>query len=515
MNILKNTAAGLGAAALALMLGTGASAQTAEFAAAGSSALFPTLRTAAQTVISTGNTYTENNVGFIVDPSLPNAPEQGNIFVVYTPTLPRRVAFDISVDSTVGDRAYFNSDTVRFTPTAANITAAGTAGGNGQIPQDVVDIVNRSIINVAATDIRPEDALVATATAFRLGYSPTNPIRDGGGNAAYPVTFSLASRNFTVNPIGASPVLIFANTTTTNSANPNVLGSGGALVPGAQNINRFTLGKIVDGTLFRTSDIDINATSGQPLTTFIREPLSGTYNTFEFCVPRSLEVNSTQEAGVNSNPLNEAGVPLSTAAGMSDTVTDGGASSVGGRVRAIGTGALIRGVNSTSNALGYAFFSIGSFAAAGNTRYLSVENAEPLNAVYTGGVYPTAGATVTFPNLIDGAYPIWSLLRLVFDQGNTVAPAYLTAALNANSGGNFAPANSLRVFRSHRAVNLNQRNSDGTTITANIRPNNGTAPGTAGPAAEAGADAGGAIFLINNDRNFSNDTGNQLTNFRQ
>ena len=271
----------------------------------------------------------------------------------------------------------------------------------------------------------------------------------------------------------------------------------------------------MDGTLFRTSDIDVNATSFQPLTTFVREPLSGTYNTFEFCIPRSLEVNSTQEAGVTSNPLNEAGVPLSTVAATSDMVTDGGASSQGGRVRAIGTGALIRGVNSSSNALGYAFFSISSFssAAAGNTRYLSVENAEPLNAVYSGGV---VSGTPAFPNLIDGAYPIWSLLRLVFDSSNTVAPTYLTNALNVNAGGNFAPASSLKVFRSHRAIALNQRNSDGTTITARVNPNNGTAPGTAGAAAESGADAGGAILTINNDRNFTADTGgSQLTGFRQ
>lgn len=513
MNTWKTTAAALGAAALALMVSTGASAQTAEFAAAGSSALFGTLRSAAQVTIPNAATYSENNVGFVIDPSLPNAPEQGNLFVVYSTTLPRRVAFDISVDSTVGDRAYFNRDTVRITPGTAGGLGIGTS--TGQIPQDVVDIVNRSVINVAATDIRPEDALVATATSFRLGYGPSNPIRDGGGNTAYPVVFNLSSRPFTVNPIGASPVLIFANTTTTN-ANTNVLGDGGGnLKPGAQNINRFTLGKIVDGTLFRTSDIDINAaTPGQPLTTFIREPLSGTYNTFEYCIPRSLEVNSSQEAGVTSNPLNEAGVPLSTAAGMSDTVTDGGASSQGGRVRAIGTGALVRGVNSTSNALGYAFFSTSAFSSAnaGNTRYLSVENAEPLNAVYTGGAY---GGTPTFPNLVNGAYPIWSLLRLVFDPGNTVAPAYLANALNVNSGGNFAPANSLKVFRSHRAVVLNSTNNGGTTITANVNPNNGTAPGAAGPAAETGADAGGAIFLINNDRNFTADTGNQLTNFRQ
>ena len=140
----------------------------------------------------------------------------------------------------------------------------------------------------------------------------------------------------------------------------------------------------------------------------VREPLSGTYNTMEFDIVRSLEVNSSQENNVTpptDNPLNQ-----SYASG-------------GSRQRVVGTGEMVSEVGATPDALGYAFWGFGNFAGVlSTTKYVTVDGVDPIKQSYTNGALPSCTTppcpgAVTFPHLLDGTYPIWTFLRIV-----TVSP---------------------------------------------------------------------------------------------
>jgi hypothetical protein len=183
--------------------------------------------------------------------------------------------------------------------------------------------------NVAHTDIRPEDGLYATTRALSsynttngmagLGYNQTAcgstgtgtktvgcPIYDSFGKKAvfYPNSFSLktdpytaaAVPGYTTLSIGASPELVFVS---------NVDGSGFGQTQSTdgsylyKNINRKVLAHVFDGTDSCTGDLLASyptpagyagtvGGAGQPIQVVIREPLSGTYNTFEFSAVRDL-----------------------------------------------------------------------------------------------------------------------------------------------------------------------------------------------------------------------------------
>jgi len=184
--------------------------------------------------------------------------------------------------------------------------------------------------NVAHTDIRPEDGLYATTRALSsynttngmagLGYNQAEcgstgtltktvgcPIYDSFAKKAvfFPNNFSLktdpytaaAVPGYTTLSIGASPELVFVNNAdTANSGFGATQGDGSYL---HKNINRKVLAHVFDGTDSCTGDLLATtptpaafggsvAGSGQPIQAVIREPLSGTYNTFEFNAVRDL-----------------------------------------------------------------------------------------------------------------------------------------------------------------------------------------------------------------------------------
>jgi len=515
MKLWKCTAAGLGVAALAILSAAAAPAANAAvtdnvvFAAAGSSALFNVFNQAAKSVVAASgspNSVTVNGGAFVVDHVDANGPagsnEKGNIFIVWnslpgdssgTPSGTRNIYFYLAVDSTVGDRAFFKRDTALLNSASASALAG--------VPADVQAAINGATFNTAATDIRPEDALVATQRAYGFGYSTANPIKDGAGQQATPVAFSLSARNSVTSGVGASPIVVFVNKSTATSANA-------ARLAGVTNISSTNLSKTLDGTLAFDTSVLAPGTSS-PLSVFIREPLSGTYNTMEFCEPHSQQFNTTQENNVSSttqNPLNDPGLALS--ASPADFVADGGASSNGngGRVRAIGTGALVRGVNSTANAIGYAFYSVGNFASASNSKYITVDGVDPLQSTYTDGSFPATGAT--FPHIQDGTYRIWSVLRVVTDNPEPPAIASLVGnAVSQNSGGDFIANSNLTVFRSHRAVAVSATGPDGGKLADVVsQPSNGRS----GEPAEAGSDVGGTVY----SDSLEQANGAQLTNTR-
>jgi hypothetical protein len=222
--------------------------------------------------------------------------------------------------------------------------------------------------NAAATDIRPEDAYYASTRALAvpgtgltgLNYKNTNctPVAGGGGGTGLAArtcqifdsfgqkgTFNVLSFNLTgkdpydtvaaVPPyvtlsVGASPVLVEVSehgAGTTSAFNSTYTDLNNKTVYLFSDILRKKLAFIFEGTTYCTGDIlpgaalpcegkDANGNSipygcgygsGPALQAVHREPLSGTYNTFEFTGVRTLTGSS-----------NAATSKLSTTAWVSD-----------------------------------------------------------------------------------------------------------------------------------------------------------------------------------------------------
>jgi hypothetical protein len=216
----------------------------------------------------------------------------------------------------------------------------------------------------------------------------------------------------------------------------------------------------------------------------------------EFNVPRNVEINSTQELNVNPAVCNtgDCGNPL-----------DIQYASGGSRRRVIGTGEMVKEVGAIEDAFGYSFWSTGNFAPdLSTTKYLSVDGVDPLNyswyqsrGAFPNCVYPCKGL-IPFVNILNGSYPIWSILRVAT---NTPTPAGITQLIktvqNTASNGfpDIVPFSEMQMFRSHY-------DRPGEAAPASN--------GHAGEPPEAGGDVGGAVFSIQSDLDFFADTGSQL-----
>ena len=250
------------------------------------------------------------------------------------------------------------------------------------------------------------------------------------------------------------------------------------------------LASLLGGSLTRTRDLV--PTLGLPMVgihVLLREPLSGTYNTMEFNIPNSKEIASSQEIGVTppgDNPLDQ-------------TYASGGS-----RQRVVGTSEMVSEVSSIPDSLGYSFWSFGNFAhVTTETKYLTVDGVDPLRASYTGGTFPTCAAppctgALTFPNVKNGTYPIWSVLRIVTASPIPAGISKLvsTAIANATTIPDFVPATQLFVFRSH----YNQVGIVG-------------ANGHKNP--EKGGDVGGAVYTVQADADSILDTGLEILGQKQ
>ncbi|HVN22300.1 MAG TPA: hypothetical protein VMU05_26165, partial [Dongiaceae bacterium] len=342
-------------------------------------------------------------------------------------------------------------------------------------------------ITAGMTDIRPEDALYATARALS-SYSTTSNLAGLGYNQAACGAVGTnqgcgikdafdASKNFNVlnfkisgtDPVtsatvpsyttlstGASPIAVLAR-----NADTSTLGLGNVTggVYKFNNINRAVLAQVFNGTESCTGDLlpipGTSAAAGKALAAILREPLSGTYNTFEFGAVRTLSGsaatavkqstasstswlsndNNSQEfdpyGHLTTGPATNFGAG-SCAAGAVDATTPCGdplynptgacGSATGFKARAVGTGNVVKVVTGgltnshldTTNAIGYAFWSYqnmkpaasGCQTSAGSgdvtcssylAHYLTVDAIDPF-FVSPGGALDTAPAN---PN---GAY---------------------------------------------------------------------------------------------------------------
>jgi len=344
--------------------------------------------------------------------------------------------------------------------------------------------------NAAGTDIRPEDALFAVTRALTaynglsypntkvgtgslsgLGYGTgagcatgTSKVGCGiedsflNGSTAPAVfnvvTFALSGTDpisggsipsYTTLSVGAAPVIpIVANTDTgASDFGHTYTDAAGNTNYTFNDINRQTLAQIYSGYTHCTGDILSSGASssdaGEPIQVIEREPLSGTYNTFEFTAVRTLsgsanpaqntsEPVSNDDSGQEqfNNPnlypnlsgcsYNSGGYPDAncfnplylTLGGTKCAGTSGGTyPGLPIRLRAIGTGEMVKAVTqqlnksgsgSTTvfNALGYAFWSYGNLnplcssisgtSCTGTWRghYLTVDGIDPLFATEGG-----------------------------------------------------------------------------------------------------------------------------------
>lgn len=450
----------------------------------------------------------------------------------------------LQTDSVVGNRCLFNAKnsstcTIAYPlpSSASGSIATGnqiSSGSEHALPYAIANALNNAAVNAAGTDIRPEDAAFAVARAetacgtaigstkyLGMGYSNGNDIQSAISSSKFHVVSFALPSSYYVSPVGATPILVVLNGSSTgflSTSNP------------LTNISSATLAKFLDGTYSYTGQAySSTSASGNAVTTLIREPLSGTYNTMEYNVPNTIDNSTYSLTGnytsqdIGYNQLSSQQV-CGTTQPLNVSTTSGGS-----RKRAIGTGEELKAVYSydttvTGNEpdrIGYGFWSVANFkgftsATAPNARYLKVDGIDPLYdqtaSTYSySGTIPLPGSAnltnVTLTNVANGSYPIWSFLRLVTadttskDNADALATAtqsYVSfgstsATPDFISKSTISGAPTLSVVRSHFIPPA----GTGQPTTA-YNGNFGLSSSNCSPT-EAGGDVGGVVLSLSAD----------------
>jgi hypothetical protein len=603
-----------------VFLGAGSSAQ---FPTAGIAAVSPDPVTAVAgpcgTFLWTGKNGSAGATVLGIDPRAsappnPNPPyEPGNIWVAWdVEPNPTVVCAYLVVDSIVGLRLFYGQggggDWLNAVPAGQHGNGtlhftSGNACGNliagfpdnspafvgppatpaCTVPADVVAAINSAGaaapigFNVAMTDVRPEDGQYANGRASvaapnGFGYNPgaavcgPNPVLSAfTATNAQVCQFAVSGTDpisgFAVPAtgtygFGAAPIVIFGNNNATMGTAPCVYPT---------NILSKTVSKLWSGQIGTANQAFGPGVCNAQLSVVQREPVSGTYNTFEFQIVHARDGNSgdTQEINnilntpiVGNPPAGNCPVPP-VAFTLPYTCTNpvvlsSGQNSV--RLRAIGTGEMIKAVNGGTGVavppypdkLGYAFYSLGSFFSAANARvqYLKLQGVDGLYGNYdTSGLFGTCAGTIpgnnfqcttklpSFAHLIDGSYRVWSNYRWVappnlpagdirmqvlnagLDQAhyaiaNPALGGISCSACNIKAVADFVPPQDFPVFRSHYPL-------------GSVAANNGTNPPNTFCAAdqvspncfEEGGDMAGVAYFKITDVQLFNATGAEfLTN---
>jgi hypothetical protein len=466
-------------------------------------------------------------------------------------------AYGGDCDVVGGDDACKNGVELTLDPATAAGTTAGdqlisaTLWGNDVVlPAAVYTALTPggvgANVNAGLTDIRPEDAAFGSArvlgypvntTRSKLGYgNPAAPcsapvaLKVGcaiqssySGAVAHPVAFSIHGndplavpvvqvRKYTTLAVGAAPIIIIENRT--NAAG---LGTPGKYL----NVVSHTplpdedspIGSLWDGVgdngAFcdgKTTALTPSANVAFPITVAKREPLSGTYNTFEFTLIRTEDFATiSQETGVDPQVAGDN--PLNIACG------------VGRRRGTVGTGDMVKNaVFPNADTIGYTFFSFGNvskIAASPNYAYLTLDGVDPdlLNGgpvanqeLPTCTVPCSVAPGASFTSLRNGTYTSWSLLRIVADPTdahfadvqqvvqaeqndiNHISPDFVPfqACPTLAAPCNGTATDAMDVYRSHFTQSTIVGNN-GAVVT-------GPFGQTLGGGAEAGGDMGGEII---------------------
>ena len=497
----------------------------------------------------------------------PNNVDAGTIWIVWSPGAKKVWSFN-KVDSVVGDRCYFAQPQCTVSAPSANLTGSGSSqissvlwGADSALPAAVSSIFSTgTLVTVAATDIRPEDAQFAACRVNSglgagtkggassdgldgLGYNgvnasgacPANGLGAGSGayvgtpiKSGYPGSSSQANV-LSFNIKGVDPI--------TGNAIPafSVLSVGAAPIvfvderlsqlKNLQNATDVQLQQVFSG---KNCDAGAFGLIAGGINAFLREPLSGTMNTTEATVFRKPTVYSGAILGVSQETSIGLNNPL---AGQTGTCTS--SDGKGARYRGIGTGEVVKSVlNSATkfpnglDGITYAFFSYGNVSSIANQAaygYITLNGVDGIFANYASGDpgqpgngtlpaaanLPTSCSTafpcpenkiwaggLSFPNLRNGTYRAWSVLRLI---SNGTPLTYATSLVShsqqfvVTSVPDYVPAKKtiaggitdpgLVYLRSH----YQQYDGSGTLIGA-VPVDKGTT--------EAGGDMGGCILPV-------------------
>jgi hypothetical protein len=488
--------------------------------------------------------------------------DKGDLWIVWdTPTgaQVRNVWVFIKVDSIVGDRCFYANPKCNITNNAGDWAVNATSrippglwGADMAPPADVQNLFTSPahvVVNTAATDIRPEDALFETCRVNStqgngspgsgdgldgLGYGVNSPglcpafgsplanlvgtpiqsgVTPATGATANPLAFNISGRDPFTNAAIAAPVVLNIG------AAPIVfvVSKLGALA-GVTAATDAELQNIFSGTDCNASELG----GAGPISVFVREPLSGTMTTAEMSVFRRpvknhpappIALGVSQEKGVNH-------------ATLALTACPGGG---GTRTRGIGTGEVIGkagaggvadgGSGGRSDAIAYTFFGFGNVNPIANSAsfgYLNLDGADPLgmdlgpntaaNHQLPVCTAPCAESAFwsgnSFPDLRAGNYTAWQLLRMVTTAANkTNITNLLTASWThiVNETPDYIPLQAtgadpgVKIFHSH----YQQRNGNNGVL--GPAPTNGPPAGFAGgnppvTAADHGGEAGGCTI---------------------
>jgi hypothetical protein len=414
------------------------------------------------------------------------------IWIIWDSAASPNVWAYIKTDSVVGTRCYFAQPHcivgISTFPAVGNkITLPGTIWGGSTadvLPPSSVQALFTGAgvgVNAAATDIRPEDGLFATCRAnSALGGGSDDVAGLGYGvnsSGACPTTLDnthLVGSDITSRG-GAAHVLAFnisgkdPFTRTSLPAGIQSVSVGAAPIVFVAERDHELAG-VKDAsddqlqTLFSGANCDASVLgfSAAGINIYLREPLSGTMNTTEatvFRYPFNTDTGGkSQETGVGGNTHN----PLTKLPCGS-----------GFRTRAVGTGEEVADVLNShatdgNDGIGYAFFSYGnisSIAHNNNYGYLTLNGVDPIWHAYgttidpgqptnpgnlpsaldlpasCGGAFPCsegaiwsskpAGKGLSFPNVRNGSYRAWSLLRIVSDGAALVQVKTLVSKSNS------------------------------------------------------------------------------------
>jgi hypothetical protein len=498
--------------------------------------------------------------------------EAGTV-VTFTSTAALAANFAPNAKVTISGTTNYNGTfTITGVPTATSFTftaaagiaaeAAGTANVAANcpgIPLAVYNAINGAHFNVAFTDIRPEDAqyayhrascaLIAGDTSKScMGYGPEGHIGTSVRSSYTPtsatvVTYSISGTDplsglaipaFKTTPIGGVPIVVFVNTSDA--------AAGGLGNAAFTNVPIQTLSNYYNGWAGGTADMNPSVLPANKLIHIVeREPISGTYNAFEWSTIRITTDNRvrSQEAGNNPTPAN-CFVPPAAPIACGNPMWVAGADTAT-RARAIGTGDMVTAVSAgnaainPTNSLGYAFFSLGTFGGKPNIKYLNVNGNDPIyaNGVNPAGAFPActgffnvapafscpAPGLPTFANLQAGNYQSWSLIQATTlatppasvatliqaaqDQASPSIATHIADLVPYQICANAACSSTtkvLSVFKSHYGL-------------SGFVPSNGNVPGST----ESGGSMAGATFTVQTELDYNNfsGVGTELLNYFQ
>lgn len=484
-------------AATAIAFTSAASAQTVHVAAAGTSSQFLDAAVGADSlalnlITNKGLTGTscpyhwtaKNSANLIDTRSNLIDPELGNVWIVWVAacsdstgnTNVTDIWASISVDSTLAVRLFSAQETsgsggqFQVIPAVTgNLISPQTLWPDGKT--DVASLVNAPTVssalgtssaggvhvNLAITDLRPEDALFVTKRALAtlntstwtgLGYKGSNanvgaPIytAQGTGTEATPVEFALSGGTdpisklavpaYTSIPVGAEPlVFVYNNGGTFSSDVANLItGVNGLGTKGGP----YLAAHLFDGTTACDTHNPAFGGNGDglgtPIALILREPISAAGSIAEYQVFRTTgNTDDSQEVGV-INPFNSPYNPLNLACPTH-----------GSRQRAIGTSEVVtavqgKGAAGKANILGYIAFSFANASklTGASFNYLTVDGVDPLSYPGTvnqelpscAGPCPSSNWTgsLSYPNVRNGTYKLWALDRyLVYSSEIGVDP---------------------------------------------------------------------------------------------